>query len=176
MCGSRGDAGGVPVPRGSRRGPAAPRGRRTKSNRLQTMRGAALMDRSADQWDGGTAGRARRTANGRLRGAGLGGQSFLLMSVCAYGAETARVVTPINACPPPTSSTIGGFGLPGLNPKAWRGWGIGWGHCQKPTGPLRRVGPGPRCWWGFEHLEGPLASGCVFSQSLGKKLEAHPLK
>lgn len=76
--GGLGDAGAVPVPRGSRRGPAAPRGRRTKSNRLQTMRGAALMDGSADQWDGREADRPRGTANGRLQRAGLRCLTFFI--------------------------------------------------------------------------------------------------
>lgn len=96
-----------------------------------------------------------------------------------YGAEIARFVT-LMSVPSPIAPVSGGFGLPGLTPKAWSVWGIGWGHYQKPTaGPLTgHLGPGlcPRCWWGFEHLRGPLASGCIFPQSLGKKLAVHPLK
>lgn len=142
--GGRGDAGGVPVPRGSRRGPAAPRGRRTKSNRLQTMRGAALMDRSADQWDGRTGGRPRGTANGRLQEAGLRGPTFINERVCVYGAETARVVT-LMSVPHPGSSSIGGVGLVGLSPQSLEGLGyrLGPRAGAHRWPPHRRVGARP---------------------------------
>lgn len=71
------------------------------------------MDRSVDQWNGRTAGRPRGTANGRLERAGLRCLTFFINErVCAYGAETARVVA-LMSVPSPVAPVSGGLGFLG---------------------------------------------------------------
>lgn len=54
---------------------------------------------------------------------------FINERVCVRGAETLMGV------PQPWSSSIGGVGIPGLNPKAWRVWGVSWGSLTEEWGP-----------------------------------------
>lgn len=104
------------------------------------------MDMSTDQWRGRTAGRPRGTANGSLRGAGLSGLSFLLMSVCVYllfinervcvrGAETLMGV------PQPWSSSIGGVWDSWAEPQSLEGLGCQLGLADRRVGakPLPTV-------------------------------------
>lgn len=99
------------------------------------------MDRSADQWDGRTAGRPRGTANGRLQRAGLRGPTFINERVCVYGAETARVVT-LMSVPHPGSSSIGGVWACLVEPPKPGGFGLSAGATSRspPLAPSQEGG------------------------------------
>lgn len=115
---------------------------------------------------------------------------------CVYihVAETDRVVTLMSAA----VGLYGGSECPLLSPPpssrvVWACWaeppepGGVWvgGHKQRGAlessscghrWPCRRRGGGqalPKMLVGLEHLGGPLARGCVFPQSLRKKVEVH---
>lgn len=134
--------GGVRVPvlgGGPGPGPVAPRGRRTKSNRLQTMRAAALTGRGGGQWGRKAAGRPRQAANGRLWWAGLSGLTFINERggmLCAHVVETGRVVTLVARVGAPQYLGFTGQSLP---PEPGRG-----GVCRLGV-TSRRVlwGPAP---------------------------------